>query len=83
MDTSAFRGEKEVNVRVIPNWIWTEWVQVCTQLKKYPDAVNNIRIVTDNERLIRSEWNHKKQLENEVDEASGTMYGAYYKEKNE
>ena len=28
MDTSAFRGEKEVNVRVIPNWIWTEWVQV-------------------------------------------------------
>lgn len=35
MDTSAFRGEKEVNVRVIPNWIWTE-------------------------------WNHKKQLENEV-----------------
>lgn len=60
------RGEKEVNVRVIPNWIWTEWVQVCTQLKKYPDAVNNIRIVTDNERLKRSEWNHKKQLENEV-----------------
>lgn len=58
--------EKEVNVRVIPNWIWTEWVQVCTQLKKYPDAVNNIRIVTDNERLKRSEWNHKKQLENEV-----------------
>lgn len=50
----------------IPNWIWTEWVQVCTQLKKYPDAVNNIRIVTDNERLKRSEWNHKKQLENEV-----------------
>lgn len=58
--------EKKVNVRVIPNWIWTEWVQVCTQLKKYPDAVNNIRIVTDNERLKRSEWNHKKQLENEV-----------------
>ena len=56
MDTAAFRGEKEVNVRVIPNWIWTEWVQVCTQLKKYPDA----------ERLKRSEWNHKKQLENEV-----------------
>lgn len=50
-----------MNVRVIPNWIWTEWVQVCTQLKKYP-AVNNIRIVTDNERLKRSEWNHKKQL---------------------
>lgn len=24
------------------------------------------RIVTDNERLKRSEWNHKKQLENEV-----------------
>lgn len=46
--------------------LWTEWVQVCTQLKKYPDAVNNIRIVTDNERLKRSEWNHKKQLENEV-----------------
>ena len=41
MDTSAFRGEKEVNVRVIPKWIWTEWVQVCTQLKKYP-AVNII-----------------------------------------
>ena len=61
MDTSAFRGEKEVNV-----WIWTEWVQVCTQLKKYPDAVNNIRIVTDNERLKRSEWNYKKQLENEA-----------------
>lgn len=58
--------KKEVNVRVIPNRIWTEWVQVCTQLKKYPDAVNNIRIVTDNERLKRSEWNHKKQLENEV-----------------
>lgn len=57
MDTSAFRGEKEVNVRIIPKWIWTEWVQVCTQLKKYPDAVNNIRIVTDNERLKRSEWN--------------------------
>ena len=55
MDTSAFRGEKEVNVRVIPKWIWTEWVQICTQLKKYPDAVNNIRIVTDNERLKRSE----------------------------
>ena len=55
MDTSAFRGEKEVNVRIIPKWIWTEWVQVCTQLKKYPDAVNNIRIVTDNERLKRSE----------------------------
>ena len=53
MDTSAFRGEKEVNVRIIPKWIWTEWVQVCTQLKKYPDAVNNIRIVTDNERLKR------------------------------
>ena len=34
--------------------------------QKYPDAVNNIRIVTDNERLKRSEWNHKKQLENEV-----------------
>lgn len=50
----------------IPNWIWTEWVQVCTQLKKYPDAVNNIRIVTDNERLKRSEWNYKKQLENEA-----------------
>lgn len=66
MDTSVFRGEKEVNVRVIPNRIWTEWVQVCTQLKKYPDAVNNIRIVTDNERLKRSEWNYKKQLENEV-----------------
>lgn len=65
MDTSAFRGEKEVNVRVIPKWIWIEWVQVCTQLKKYP-AVNNIRIVTDNERLKRSEWNYKKQLENEV-----------------
>ena len=40
MDTSAFRGEKEVNVRVIPNWIWTEWVQVCTQLKKYPKNRN-------------------------------------------
>ena len=66
MDTSAFRGEKEVNVRVIPKWIWTEWVQICTQLKKYPDAVNNIRIVTDNERLKRFEWNYKKQLENEV-----------------
>lgn len=34
--------------------------------QKYPDAVNNIRIVTDNERLKRSEWNYKKQLENEV-----------------
>lgn len=61
----SYQRRKEVNVRVIPNWIWTEWVQVCTQLKKYP-AVNNIRIVTDNERLKRSEWNHKKQLENEV-----------------
>lgn len=57
----SYQRRKEVNVRVIPNWIWTEWVQVCTQLKKYP-AVNNIRIVTDNERLKRSEWNHKKQL---------------------
>ena len=57
----SYQRRKEVNVRVIPNWIWTEWVQVCTQLKKYPDAV-----VTDNERLKRSEWNHKKQLENEV-----------------
>ena len=61
----SYQRRKEVNVRVIPNWIWTEWVQVCT-LKKYPDAVNNIRIVTDNERLKRSEWNHKKQLENEA-----------------
>ena len=66
MDTSAFRGEKEVNVRIIPKWIWTEWVQVCTQLKKYPDAVNNIRIVTDNERLKRSKKKKKKQLENEA-----------------
>lgn len=40
--------------------------KICTQLKKYPDVVNNIRIVTDNERLKRSEWNHKKQLENEL-----------------